>query len=85
MAAASSIEADVRGVDGDKTRRFGFTSLSTFGLLKERSHPWVMDLLRALLAAGWVDLTPTEHPVPPLTIEAIVLTAPGRASWMLTV
>jgi ATP-dependent DNA helicase RecQ len=26
-----------------------------------------MALMRALLAAGWVDLTPTEHPVPFLT------------------
>jgi ATP-dependent DNA helicase RecQ len=57
----------VRGVDGDRTRRFGFTELSTFGLLRDRSHAWVMALLRGLLAAGWVDLTPTEHPVPFLT------------------
>jgi ATP-dependent DNA helicase RecQ len=26
-----------------------------------------MDLLRGLLAAGWIDLTPNEHPVPFLT------------------
>jgi ATP-dependent DNA helicase RecQ len=57
----------VRGVDSERTRRFGFTELSTFGLLRDRTHPWVMDLLRALLAAGWIDLTPTEHPVPFVT------------------
>jgi ATP-dependent DNA helicase RecQ len=57
----------LRGVDSEKTRRFGFTELSTFGLLRDRSPSWVMDLLRALLAAGWIDLTPTEHPVPLLT------------------
>jgi ATP-dependent DNA helicase RecQ len=57
----------VRGVDSDKTRRFGFTELSTFGLLRERTHPWIMDVLRALITAGWIDLTPTEHPVPFLT------------------
>jgi ATP-dependent DNA helicase RecQ len=57
----------VRGVDSDKTRRFGFTELSTFGLLRERTHAWIMDLLRALITAGWIDLTPTEHPVPFLT------------------
>jgi ATP-dependent DNA helicase RecQ len=57
----------LRGVDSDKTRRFGFTGLSTFGLLKDRSPSWVMDLLRAMLTAGWIDLTPTEHPVPLLT------------------
>jgi ATP-dependent DNA helicase RecQ len=57
----------LRGVDSEKTRRFGFTELSTFGLLRERSQPWVMDVLRGLLTAGWIDLTPTDHPVPFLT------------------
>jgi ATP-dependent DNA helicase RecQ len=35
--------------------------------MRGRSQHWVMDMLRALLAAGWIDLTPTEHPVPLLT------------------
>ena len=55
------------GVDGERTRRFGFVGLSTFGLLRDRTQPWVTDLLRGLLAAGWIDLTPTDHPVPLLT------------------
>jgi len=57
----------LRGVDDERTRRFGFTELSTFGLLRDRALPWVMDLMRGLLAAGWIDLTPTDHPVPLLT------------------
>ena len=57
----------LRGVESEKTRKFGFTTLSTFGLLKDKSEPWVVALLRSLLAAGWVDLTPTEHPVPIVT------------------
>jgi len=55
------------GVDDERSRRFGFTELSTFGLLQGRTEAWVLDLLRGLLAAGWIDLTPTEHPVPFLT------------------
>lgn len=55
------------GVENEKTARFGFTKLSTFGLLRDRSHEWTLALLRGLLAAGWIDLTPTEHPVPYLT------------------
>jgi len=58
----------LHGDETDKTKRFGFTALSTFGLLRDRSLEWVLALLRALLAAGWIDLTPTEHPVPYLTI-----------------
>lgn len=55
------------GADGERTRKFGFTELSTFGLLKTQEREWVVALLRALLAAGWIDLTSTEHPVPYLT------------------
>lgn len=55
------------GKDSERSRRFGFTALSTFGLLKDRSHEWIVALLRAVLAAGWIDLTTTEHPVPFLT------------------
>jgi ATP-dependent DNA helicase RecQ len=66
-AGMVAIAEMVRGIDSEKTRRFGFTSLSTFGLLRDRTHPFIMDLLRGLLAAGWIDLTPNEHPVPFLT------------------
>jgi ATP-dependent DNA helicase RecQ len=64
MAAVSSM---LCGVDDEKTRRFGFTRLSTFGLFTGERPEWVTALLRALLAAGWIDLTPTEHPVPYVT------------------
>ncbi|MDB4943858.1 MAG: ATP-dependent helicase RecQ [Labilithrix sp.] len=57
----------LKGVDSEKTRKFGFTGLSTFGLLSDRSPAWIVALLRALLAAGWIDLTTNEHPVPFLT------------------
>ena len=64
MAAVASM---LCGVDDEKTRRFGFTRLSTFGLFTGERVEWVTALLRALLAAGWIDLTPTEHPVPFVT------------------
>ncbi|MBV9947400.1 MAG: ATP-dependent DNA helicase RecQ, partial [Myxococcales bacterium] len=74
----------LRGVDGDRTRRFGFTELSTFGLLRDRSQAWVLALLRALLAAGWIDLTPTEHPVPLLTqAGAEVMRSAGPIRFVL--
>ncbi len=66
-AGLTAIAEMLRGVDSERTQRFGFTELSTFGLLRDRSPAWVLDLLRALLTAGWIDLTPTEHPVPLLT------------------
>jgi ATP-dependent DNA helicase RecQ len=71
----------LKGVDSEKTRKFGFTGLSTFGLLKDRSPSFIVALLRALLAAGWIDLTTNEHPVPFLTragAEVMKGTAPAR-------
>lgn len=66
-AGMTAVAEMLVGADTERTRRFGFTGLSTFGLLAERSQPWVLALLRSLLAAGWVDLTSNEHPVPYLT------------------
>jgi ATP-dependent DNA helicase RecQ len=63
----TAIAEMLRGTSSAKTDRFGFTQLSTFGLMKDRSHEWIQALLRSLLSAGLVDLTPTDHPVPYLT------------------
>jgi ATP-dependent DNA helicase RecQ len=83
-AGMVAIAEMLRGLDSERTRRFGFTELSTFGLLARHSHPWVMALLRALLAAGWIDLTPTEHPVPWLTPQgAEVMRKVGPVRFVL--
>ncbi len=66
-AGLIAIAEMLRGAETERTKKFGFTRLTTFGLMRERSHEWIMALLRALLAAGWIDLTPTEHPVPYVT------------------
>ena len=42
----------LHGDDSERTRRFGFTELSTFGLLSSCERDWIVALLRALLAAG---------------------------------
>jgi ATP-dependent DNA helicase RecQ len=63
----AAVAAMLVGADEERVKRFGFTRLSTFGLFKGESVEWVTALLRALLAAGWIDLTPTDHPVPYVT------------------
>ena len=57
----------LRGKATDRVMRFGFDGLSTFALMRERSQEEVLRLLRAALAAGWVDLTGGEFPIPVLT------------------
>lgn len=55
------------GAPTEKVKRFGFDELSTFGILKAMDEAGVAAVLRATIAAGYVGLTPTEHPVPYLT------------------
>jgi len=66
-AGMVAIAEMLRGDRNARVEKFGFDQLTTFGLLSHRSQTWVLSLLRALLAAGWIDLTPTEHPVPYVT------------------
>jgi ATP-dependent DNA helicase RecQ len=83
-AGLTAIAEMLTGTDSERTRRFGFTDLSTFGLLKNRPTPWVLALLRALLAAGWVDLTPTDHPVPLITQAGVdVMRGSGSVRFAL--
>jgi ATP-dependent DNA helicase RecQ len=83
-AGVVAVAEMLRGADDERTRRFGFTELSTFGLMRDRSQAWVLDLLRGLIAAGWVDLTPTEHPVPVLTSQGeAVMRAGGPVRFAL--
>jgi ATP-dependent DNA helicase RecQ len=80
-AGLQAIADMLHGDSGERTQRFGFTELSTFGLLSAQDRDWIVALLRAMLAAGWIDLTPTEHPVPFLTRaggEVMRGTSPAR-------
>jgi ATP-dependent DNA helicase RecQ len=61
----------LRGKDNDRTRRMGFTELSTFGLFEDRTEEWVVAILRALLAAGLVDVSVGDYPL-------VLITRAGR-------
>src|SRR5258708_20649120 len=45
-AGLGAIAEMLAGADSERTRRFGFTELSTFGLLKDKPPPWILALLR---------------------------------------
>jgi ATP-dependent DNA helicase RecQ len=55
------------GAKSARLTQVGLDTLSTFGILRDRPRPWVLALLRRLITAGLVDITPTEYPVPLLT------------------
>jgi ATP-dependent DNA helicase RecQ len=63
----SSVAEMLAGVGSDRVERFGFHELSTFGLLRERGYPGAMAVLRAAIAAGYLDVTTGDFPVPFLT------------------
>jgi ATP-dependent DNA helicase RecQ len=57
----------LRGESTTRVMRFGFDTLSTFGLLAGESQEQVMRIFRALLAKAWVDLRTGDYPTPFLT------------------
>jgi len=52
--------------------RAGLDRTPTFGALREHSEPWLTQLLRRCVTAGWVDFTPGDKPI-------VLLTRSGRA------
>jgi len=66
-AGLTAIAGMLRGEKSARLSRMGLDELSTFGVLAGRNHDEVMAVLRVCLAAGWVDLSTSEFPVPFVT------------------
>jgi len=54
-----------------RIQRFNFSTLSTFGILRDLGVDGVMGLLRAVVAAGYVDFTTGDFPLPYLTERGV--------------
>ncbi len=66
-AGLQAVAAMLAGERGPRVSRAGLDRLSTFGVLAGRSADDAMTVLRVLLANGWIDLTPSDYPVPVMT------------------
>jgi ATP-dependent DNA helicase RecQ len=60
------------GLPDPRLQRAGLDRTPTYGTLREHSEPWLTQLLRRCVTAGWVDFTPGDKPV-------VLLTPSGRA------
>jgi ATP-dependent DNA helicase RecQ len=60
------------GLPDPRLERAGLDRTPTFGALRAHSEPWITQLLRRCVTAGWVDFTPGEKPI-------VLLTGSGRA------
>jgi ATP-dependent DNA helicase RecQ len=60
------------GLPDPRLARAGLDRTPTFGALREHSGPWLTQLLRRCVTAGWVDFTPGDKPI-------VFLTRSGRA------
>ncbi len=60
------------GVPDPRLQRAGLDRTPTYGSLRDHSEPWLTQLLRRCVTAGWVDFTPGDKPV-------VLLTGSGRA------
>ena len=66
-AGLGAVAEMLQGDSGPRVKRLGLDRLSTHGLLSAQPMPWIQALLRRLVTAGLVDVTPTQFPVPFLT------------------
>ncbi|MGE5125224.1 MAG: RecQ family ATP-dependent DNA helicase [Betaproteobacteria bacterium] len=69
LSAAAKLLA---GIPDPRLVRAGLDRTPTFGVLRSHSEPWLTQLLRRCVTAGWVDFTPGERPL-------VRLTRSGRA------
>ena len=63
----ASVAEMLAGMRSDRVERFGFHELSTFGLLRDQGYPGAMAVLRAGIAAGYLDVSTGDFPIPYLT------------------
>ena len=69
-----AVAAMLAGKKGNATaKRNGLQNLSTFGLLSSQGEEWVVALLRRLLSAGLVWLTPGEYPCLRITPRGVAV------------
>jgi ATP-dependent DNA helicase RecQ len=60
------------GLPDPRLQRAGLDKTPTYGALRGHSEPWLTQVLRRCVTAGWVDFTPGDKPM-------VVLTGSGRA------
>jgi len=83
-AKRAGLQAVAEMLQGEHTPRMsklGLDRLSTFGILSQRTKAWIVMLLRRLVTAGLVDLTPGDFPIPFLTAsgrDVMMAAAPVR-------
>jgi ATP-dependent DNA helicase RecQ len=70
-AGLTALAASLSGQRTKRVEQLGLDLLSTHGVLAEHPEEWVLRLLRRLLTASFVELTPTDYPVPFLTRDGI--------------
>ena len=72
-AGLTALAASLHGATTQRVRKLGLTDLSTHGILSEYSQDWIMSLLRRLMTAKMVDVTPGQFPVPFLTAHGVAV------------
>jgi ATP-dependent DNA helicase RecQ len=66
-AGVRAIASMLKGEQTERKERFGFTSLSTFGILAEHDVEWIVRVLRRLLTAELVQIEGDPYPIVRLT------------------
>lgn len=60
----------LKGSRDQKMSQFGFTRLSTYGIMKQRTEKEITSLIHAMIAEGYLAMTESQYPVVTLTLQA---------------
>jgi ATP-dependent DNA helicase RecQ len=73
----------LRGESEERLERDGLTRVPTFGVLRDRSEPWVTRALGRCVTAGWISFTGDDRPMVMLTEEGQrVMRGEHHARWL---
>jgi len=71
----------LKGSDSKKVRQYGFSRLSTYGLMKERTLKQITDMINVLIADGYISLTEGQYPVAKLQPKAYPVLKGQEKIW----
>jgi len=71
----------LKGSDSKKVRQYGFSRLSTYGLMKERTLKQITDMINVLIADGYISLSEGQYPVAKLRLKAYPVLKGQEKVW----
>lgn len=78
---ASLVAEVLKGSKNKKVSQFGFTSLSTYGIMKEYTLKEIKDIINMLIAEGYISSTEGQYPIIKISSKAVPVLKGETKVW----